>query len=234
MKRRGFTLIELLVVIAIIAILAAILFPVFAKAREKARTASCASNLKQLALGCLMYAQDYDEIVPGVSMGPYLPWPQTSPWGAWNWTAGYGYWQSWTWCIYPYVKNFQIFLCPSLGYNDGGISYGMPASGISTTGAMGWYLQYARPLAKFPAPSTSLLLIDKAAGGGDKYVLSGEYYACGDFHNDGANMAFADGHVKWGKTEFSNIGAPWNDAYAPYPSYHACHPTDMSILKGCY
>ena len=63
--RRGFTLIELLVVIAIIAILAAILFPVFAKAREKARQASCQSNLKQLALACLMYAQDYDEHFTG-------------------------------------------------------------------------------------------------------------------------------------------------------------------------
>lgn len=64
MKEKGFTLIELLVVIAIIAILAAILFPVFARAREKARQTSCLSNLKQLALGVLMYTQDYDEILP--------------------------------------------------------------------------------------------------------------------------------------------------------------------------
>src|SRR2546425_6224745 len=62
-KRRGFTLIELLVVIAIIAILAAILFPVFAQAREKARGATCLSNLKQIGLGMMMYAQDYDEIL---------------------------------------------------------------------------------------------------------------------------------------------------------------------------
>ncbi len=64
MRRKGFTLIELLVVIAIIAILAAILFPVFARAREKARQTSCLSNLKQLSLGVLMYAQDYDERLP--------------------------------------------------------------------------------------------------------------------------------------------------------------------------
>ncbi len=68
--RRGFTLIELLVVIAIIAILAAILFPVFARAREKARTASCSSNVKEMQLGVLMYAQDYDER-PGTGEGAH-------------------------------------------------------------------------------------------------------------------------------------------------------------------
>jgi prepilin-type N-terminal cleavage/methylation domain-containing protein len=66
--RKGFTLIELLVVIAIIAILAAILFPVFARAREKARQTSCVSNLKQVALASLMYTQDYDECPPGQLM----------------------------------------------------------------------------------------------------------------------------------------------------------------------
>ena len=83
-KRTGFTLIELLVVIAIIAILAAILFPVFARAREKARTASCQSNLKQLASGCIMYMQDYDEC-----------YPQVYPVSGWAWDD----------TIFPYVKS---------------------------------------------------------------------------------------------------------------------------------
>ena len=74
MSRRGFTLIELLVVIAIIAILAAILFPVFAKAREKARQTSCLSNVKQLGLGLMMYAQDYDEKLPSY-LPPWTPTP---------------------------------------------------------------------------------------------------------------------------------------------------------------
>jgi prepilin-type N-terminal cleavage/methylation domain-containing protein/prepilin-type processing-associated H-X9-DG protein len=97
MKRQGFTLIELLVVIAIIAILAAILFPVFARAREKARQASCQSNLKQLTLGTLMYAQDYDETFPvwNRMMGSDLT-PEAPPRA-----------------IYAYVKNVDIYVCPS-------------------------------------------------------------------------------------------------------------------------
>ncbi len=94
LNRRGFTLIELLVVIAIIAILAAILFPVFARAREKARETACLSNLKQLNLALHMYAQDYDELFPiAQTMGN--PHPEL--------TLG----------LYPYVSNRQIFYCPS-------------------------------------------------------------------------------------------------------------------------
>lgn len=96
-SRQGFTLIELLVVIAIIAILAAILFPVFAKAREKARQTSCLSNIKQIALATLQYAQDYDEVLP-----PCWAWTPTdfvSNGG--NWFAGFAFWNHF---IYPYVK----------------------------------------------------------------------------------------------------------------------------------
>ncbi len=98
MRSRGFTLIELLVVIAIIAILAAILFPVFARAREKARSTSCLSNMKQLSTGAMMYSQDYDEKV----MPSYL---DNSGW--------------WSNLIMPYVKNSQIFICPSKSTNPG-------------------------------------------------------------------------------------------------------------------
>lgn len=92
-ERSAFTLIELLVVIAIIAILAAILFPVFAKAREKARQASCMSNEKQLGLGLLQYEQDYDELFPNTNNGGY---------------AGTG----WAGAIYPYIKSTGVYKCP--------------------------------------------------------------------------------------------------------------------------
>src|SRR5262249_17005376 len=103
---RGFTLIELLVVIAIIAILAAILFPVFAKAGEKARQSSCLSNVKQLNLGMQMYAQDYDERFP-----VWAWWASYSPGGAVP--ARINHFESlWVNAIYPYVKNNQIYECP--------------------------------------------------------------------------------------------------------------------------
>lgn len=106
LTRKGFTLIELLVVIAIIAILAAILFPVFAKAREKARQTSCASNLKQLALSVIKYSQDYDERYP-------MSYPLTGPEGTRTTSCGGdpAYW--WMDALEPYVRNEQVFHCPS-------------------------------------------------------------------------------------------------------------------------
>ena len=95
--RRAFTLIELLVVIAIIAILAAILFPAFARARENARRSSCQSNLKQIGIGMLSYAQDYDETMLIDSYG-------------WNGTYNVGDWMH---TIQPYTKSYQVFKCPS-------------------------------------------------------------------------------------------------------------------------
>jgi len=107
-KTSGFTLIELLVVIAIIAILAAILFPVFAQAREAARKTSCLSNEKQISLGVLMYAQDYDEHLQDMVLGGSCT---QSCWVG----AGCAYQDGGGWWfgrIYPYIKNYQIFACP--------------------------------------------------------------------------------------------------------------------------
>jgi len=103
---RGFTLIELLVVIAIISILAAILFPVFARARENARRTTCLSNLKQVGLGLMQYTQDFDERLPPA----YISYPENSytyPNGSVGSTA------TWYDMLYPYVKSLQLFNCPS-------------------------------------------------------------------------------------------------------------------------
>lgn len=131
----GFTLIELLVVIAIIAILAAILFPVFARAREKARQASCASNEKQIALAILMYAQDYDERLPIEFFG----WTTTPP--------------TWREIVAPYIKNIQIFQCPS--ESTWQYSYGMDPYWTSFSGG---YYGETLPLAQFARPAETLLI----------------------------------------------------------------------------
>jgi len=108
-RRTGFTLIELLVVIAIIAILAAILFPVFAQAREKARQSTCLSNFKQIGLGMLMYAQDYDETYP--------PSRVARPAGSSDCVQKVITWKTAT---LPYVKNFEVYRCPSNTHNREG------------------------------------------------------------------------------------------------------------------
>ena len=119
--KKAFTLIELLVVIAIIAILAAILFPVFAQAREKARAISCLSNTKQLGLGAVMYMQDYDEVVlplqifyPESELGVQVGGPNPGP----------RYWRRyWQYIIQPYVKNQQLLACPSEGNKYNGTEW---------------------------------------------------------------------------------------------------------------
>src|SRR6187431_712033 len=105
-KKRGFTLIELLVVISIIAILAAILFPVFARARENARRASCQSNLRQIGLGLMQYAQDYDETLP-----TNAPGNGTSANDVFNYANSPI--TNWVTATQPYFKSWRVLICPS-------------------------------------------------------------------------------------------------------------------------
>jgi len=126
--RRAFTLIELLVVIAIIAILAAILFPVFAQARDRARAASCISNCKQIGTAVMMYTQDYDELYYWQAA-----WDETDNWGAGAW--GPSWWSYVRWPIrhFPYIKNEGVFKCAS----DRNPRRGVGVSGSSSPGSSG-------------------------------------------------------------------------------------------------
>lgn len=137
-QNRAFTLIELLVVIAIIAILAAILFPVFAQAREKARAISCLSNIKQVSLGVLMYVQDYDETYPEYFYNLSVQPPTDPPFTPDEKDTMVG----WNEVIYPYIKSIQLFTCPdtprakTLTVGSDGTGFG--ADDSAPTGATGY------------------------------------------------------------------------------------------------
>jgi prepilin-type N-terminal cleavage/methylation domain-containing protein/prepilin-type processing-associated H-X9-DG protein len=178
--RRGFTLIELLVVIAIIAILAAILFPVFAKAREKARQSSCLSNLKQVGLAALSYAQDYDELT--VFFAYQSANPRTD----------------FKWIIEPYIKNSQVWNCPSnsgrwdptnVNKYDGSNGIGIAYPDLANYGR-------GVGLGQVVSPSETVYFADCQ----DQWLNTD---AWGDHiverHNDMANVLYFDGHVKTAK-----------------------------------
>ena len=186
--RKGFTLIELLVVIAIIAILAAILFPVFAKAREKARQASCLSNLKQIGIAIMSYAQDYDE---RYNYGTYL-------------VNGLDNW--WPHQLYPYIKNSQLFKCPS-GHSSGmgGVAFGVGGAAIDTSYGWNVYLN-SLAMAQLTAPADVVCALD--TNGGTQIWDPTHVWTPGNvadriggsgWHNEGCNIVYADGHAKWQK-----------------------------------
>ncbi|HEY3398016.1 MAG TPA: prepilin-type N-terminal cleavage/methylation domain-containing protein [Armatimonadota bacterium] len=193
---RGFTLIELLVVIAIIAILAAILFPVFARARAKAQQSTCLSNIKQLSLGMLMYADDYAQTLPLWSVYTAKPTDPTQG-GTWDLALG------------PYLKNQQILLCgsnPLWGYS--GDTPATPANDKRSY-AMPRYVSGV-PITDPPAPVSTVLLTEKGAyRPGDWrdsamesfYQMGADKYYPADTqqmpHNEGKNFAYLDGHAKW-------------------------------------
>lgn len=222
MRKKAFTLIELLVVIAIIAILAAILFPVFAQAREKARQTSCTSNLKQAGTAMHMYSQDYDECMPELYSPSQLnPCPGTTGGIVIN---GVIHGSGWELNIQPYIKNWAVFTCPSDAIArhrslrcDGATLYRMHSSygiNINHWGG-GRFNAHQNPCLEsiFESPSNTVVVAevndvdDWAAAWGDAYnaalidapATSATNLASriASRHNNGGNYLFKDGHVKW-------------------------------------
>jgi prepilin-type N-terminal cleavage/methylation domain-containing protein/prepilin-type processing-associated H-X9-DG protein len=201
LARRGFTLIEILVTIAIIAILAAILFPVFARARENARRASCMSNLKQIGLGMMMYVQDYDGKYFYRTYGSGGPGSTTGVVSTWYPATGL------QWLLKPYIQNTQVFICPSFGKNQVAYGYNYNAATTQMTES------------SIELPSQMLAFVDDQFNGYVAYIPSpastGSWYSnfckvvdspdgCADAsdrfygrHLGGVNVAFMDGHAKW-------------------------------------
>jgi prepilin-type N-terminal cleavage/methylation domain-containing protein/prepilin-type processing-associated H-X9-DG protein len=192
--RPGFTLIELLVVIAIIAILAAILFPVFGRARENARKTSCASNLKQIGLGWTMYAQDYDERMMRASVA--TPGKTYYWWGSYDGTTL----RNEEGPLYPYMKSAQIQACPSF---DNVLRASLGLTGYTFNyGNLG----SSQSLSAVQDPTRTLLFADGAQISFSDYKTvqastysdppSANFPTFHGRHNGMGNVLWVDGHVK--------------------------------------
>jgi len=225
--KSGFTLIELLVVIAIIAILAAILFPVFAQVREKARQTTCLSNEKQIGLGITQYVQDYDETFPHQK---FYDGANASTWATWQTV------------INPYMKSHDVYRCPDNPYNKvfvaggaGTIDY--PISYAPNSAMMpDWGAKWDTKLSAIDAPADSVLVVESrspwSALSANSIIWDSAlsewnsgYYPAGApkpgaddgdafQHNHLINVLYADGHAK--STKFARTISPkdmWMTAY---------------------
>jgi prepilin-type N-terminal cleavage/methylation domain-containing protein/prepilin-type processing-associated H-X9-DG protein len=194
--KKGFTLIELLVVIAIIAILAAILFPVFARARENARRASCQSNMKNIALGFKQYIQDYDELYP-IATASVAKNPKV---GQLNWADQAD----------PYIKSSQIFQCPS-----DAAAVGATGNGLGYTYSYG-YNSLLSSQNESAMNSSALIVLNYEIPGSTTASVGTTGGIATTRHLEGANFSFVDGHVKWlkpGKVGTTDDGAPTFKVY---------------------
>lgn len=204
-RRGGFTLVELLVVIAIIAVLAAILFPVFAQVREKGRQSACSSNLNQISKAFLMYANDYSQMMPTVAWA-FRPVSPDAP--------------LWTGMIAPYIKDTNIFRCPSAPDASYGATW---QERLNLAYGLNWFwgfpyqssMDYVVSLSKVARPAAAILVLDSVRDPAAIEPLGGYMVMPFGFdnrtrvlpmnkvggystrHADGTIVSFADGHAKW-------------------------------------
>jgi prepilin-type N-terminal cleavage/methylation domain-containing protein/prepilin-type processing-associated H-X9-DG protein len=239
-RKSGFTLIELLVVIAIISILAAILFPVFARARENARKSACMSNLKQIGLAAMQYTQDYDERFPIANL--YYGSPIAGP---------NGYWYN---LLQPYTKSLQVFVCPSSGPTTYTCSYGWNIAGTKPLNTVGNGFGYIPSTPSTPdgsvgvsqaaiqQPSTTIMAADPTSNGygsNGLYALGymstqaytpvlhgGKPYSATSVsvtdYSGGGNYLFADGHVKFLQATMAYCNGMWD--IDKTVTIHGCTP----------
>jgi prepilin-type N-terminal cleavage/methylation domain-containing protein/prepilin-type processing-associated H-X9-DG protein len=220
-SNRAFTLIELLVVIAIIAILAAILFPVFAQARAKARQTSCLSNMKQIGTGLMMYTQDYDEVLAGVdpSNGYAAGLARNLGWNE-PFTAGIpATYRNWARDLQPYIKNYGVYQCPDArprtSFNGGNPPYNECNKAAypncyNTSYALNGIVE-SRSLAVIPAPADIVFLREfsiftrtaqtrPVRTSATATTFNQFNHILYDYiHNEGSNLLYCDGHAKWTK-----------------------------------
>jgi len=212
-RRAGFTLIELLVVIAIIAILAAILFPVFQRVRENARRTACLSNTKQLGLAFTQYTQDSDELLPAAVKGT----GGVNTAGGWNYYTTFGdgthaaVFDMTKGSVYPFIKSVAVFVCPDDSPGQAaGNSYAMSSCAAQYTKPGAAYpIAASKALSQFDTPSGTLLLTEEASGAATSTTNDGFYLFQADNislrHTGGVNMLFVDGHAKYSLID--NTGA---------------------------
>ena len=250
LQRQAFTLIELLVVIAIIAILAAILSPIFAQAKAQALQIHCVNNLRQLSFAQVSYASDHEDTMAGVGAGTGPEYPQY-PNNRWGWVVKQGNWdihlgdfvipgdpfagQRVSGEIWPYIKSLSIYAEPGSGNPGGAIALGSDPLSYSMNACFG-----RKPTSEFPQGQSSILLTEEQSFLGKSVVKDGAFLPMSPFdipadrHHGGGNVGFLDTHAKWYRQSEIIFRKPTdgNRWYLFNPYRESDGPSTREVVKG--